>query len=560
MNFLKRAITLTIALALCLVPAARVLALGHAPLPTFSGGDGSQESPFLISGADELYSLASLVDSGEDCAGLYFMLTEDIALDGVWTPIGNERTAFSGVFSGGGHTVSGVFTGTDATLIFAGLFGRTAGGAVTDVSVTGSAITGSQNVGGIIGAADGTETARVSFSGTVRGDITAGGVVGLLSGGSVSDSCFDGAVYGTRSTGGIYGSGENSAVSHCASDAEVRGNEYAGGIGGISGEVRLAYCTSRGSVEGVRNTGGLLGFCFDSSAEYCTSSARVSGIDMAAGVSGTAQTSSFIGCENLGSISAERFTGGIGGFCCGCSFTGCANRGPVSADDYVGGIMGWSDDGADFGDNGLENTLAECMNTGGVTGQWGVGGIIGDAHNAFVFDCFNTGAIASIEYAGGLTGYTAESKFVRCYNIGAVTSDSFAGGVVGKVSYAGSVFESCLYLGSCCASEDPYGIARDEFELLDEASYTGFDFGSVWSLAPCGYPYARLGAVPPPLPLLGDTDGDGSITSIDALSVLRYSLDILPLSPMELFRSDIDGDGITGTADALLILRASIGI
>lgn len=560
MNFLKRAITLTIALALCLVPAARVLALGHAPLPTFSGGDGSQEFPFLISGPEELRLLASIVDSGDDCAGLCFLLTGDIALDGAWTPIGNERNAFSGIFCGGGHTVSGAEAGAETALPFTGLFGRTVGGAVTDVKLTGASMTGTQNVGGVIGSAAGTELARVSFSGLVRGDICTGGIVGLLSGGSVSDSSFEGEVYGTRSTGGIYGSGENAVISHCSSNAELRGDEYAGGTGGISDEVRLVHCSSRGRVEGVRFTGGILGFCFDSSAEYCSSSASVTGTDMISGISGKAQTSSFTGCENSGCVAADRFAGGISGFCNGCSFAGCANRGPVTADDYVGGIVGWSDDGADFGDNGLENTLAECMNTGGVTGQWGVGGIIGDAHNAFVFDCFNTGAIASIEYAGGLTGYTAESKFVRCYNIGVVTSDSFAGGVVGKVSYAGSVFESCLYLGSCCSSEDPYGIARDEFELLDEASYTGFDFGSVWSLAPCGYPYARLGAVPPPLPLLGDTDGDGSITSIDALSVLRYSLDILPLSPMELFRSDIDGDGITGTADALLILRASIGI
>lgn len=71
----------------------------------FSGGMGSSESPFLISDAEDLVSLAN---SPEFWAkGYHFKMTDDIALNSI-TSIGTAEKRFYGVFDGNGYTVSGL--------------------------------------------------------------------------------------------------------------------------------------------------------------------------------------------------------------------------------------------------------------------------------------------------------------------------------------------------------------------------------------------------------------------------------------------------------------------
>jgi hypothetical protein len=60
--------------------------------------------------------------------------------------------------------------------------------------------------------------------------------------------------------------------------------------------------------------------------------------------------------------------------------------------------------------------------------------------------------------------------------------------------------------------------------------------------------------------LLGDVDGDGEITSVDALLAMRYALGIITLDDDQLLRADADGDGTITSVDALLIMRYAIGL
>lgn len=60
--------------------------------------------------------------------------------------------------------------------------------------------------------------------------------------------------------------------------------------------------------------------------------------------------------------------------------------------------------------------------------------------------------------------------------------------------------------------------------------------------------------------LLGDVNGDGSITASDAVLVLRYSLNLIGLSPEQLERADMNGDGNVNATDALVILRTAMHI
>ena len=61
--------------------------------------------------------------------------------------------------------------------------------------------------------------------------------------------------------------------------------------------------------------------------------------------------------------------------------------------------------------------------------------------------------------------------------------------------------------------------------------------------------------------LLGDVDGDGVVTSADALTVLRMSLGIIaaPVSgSLDFSICDIDGSGDITSVDALLIIRKAM--
>lgn len=78
----------------------------------YGGGNGSKESPYLISTAEQLALLASRVSAGTNYAGKYFMLTADIDLgEHWWQPIGalannTKSKLFQGTFDGQLHTIS----------------------------------------------------------------------------------------------------------------------------------------------------------------------------------------------------------------------------------------------------------------------------------------------------------------------------------------------------------------------------------------------------------------------------------------------------------------------
>jgi hypothetical protein len=88
-------------------------------LPTFSGGTGEPDDPYLISAADELNSIGH----NPRLMNTHFKLINDVDLTGVeFFIIGNELFPFAGVFDGNDHTISNFsYTSTDRNYV--GLFG-----------------------------------------------------------------------------------------------------------------------------------------------------------------------------------------------------------------------------------------------------------------------------------------------------------------------------------------------------------------------------------------------------------------------------------------------------
>ncbi len=60
--------------------------------------------------------------------------------------------------------------------------------------------------------------------------------------------------------------------------------------------------------------------------------------------------------------------------------------------------------------------------------------------------------------------------------------------------------------------------------------------------------------------VLGDADGNGTVTANDALLLMRYALGLIPASALDLSVADVNGDGFVNANDALMVMRAALGL
>ena len=183
----KRIGSVLLALALCLsLLPATALAEGEggtttpgAEMPTYSGGSGTAEDPWLISTVQNLQTLAETVNSGKNYENQYFVLTADLDLQNInWTPIGNtfanalfnnpDYVLFAGNFDGKCHTISNLSIGTADVSMEAdvfGLFGATSGKIenlnLDHVSINGIAKNVSGYIIGMVGSIAGASNGSV---------------------------------------------------------------------------------------------------------------------------------------------------------------------------------------------------------------------------------------------------------------------------------------------------------------------------------------------------------------------------------------------------------------
>ncbi|MBO4267810.1 MAG: fibronectin type III domain-containing protein, partial [Bacteroidaceae bacterium] len=146
-------------------------------------GCGLENDPYIITTTEELGMLALCVNSGNGFSGKFFKQVADIDMSGIaFTSIGNSDNPFSGTFDGQGYTVSGIsIDKSDGSCL--GLFGHINNGAVKNVTLANSSISGSDYVGGIVGCIDGgTVMNSLVIGAAVSGENNTGAVVGSNSG------------------------------------------------------------------------------------------------------------------------------------------------------------------------------------------------------------------------------------------------------------------------------------------------------------------------------------------------------------------------------------------
>ena len=235
-----------------------------------SEGDGSSESPFLITTAEELKWYASYVngESGDNvvhntaCA----QLVKDIDLStvcgkgkGNWTPIAKYDVykgggkKFDGVFDGNGHTISNLYINNKRGG-YLGLFGYMPTTSSTSVSVknlkmVNVQIVGDQNIAAVCGSGKNVTVENIEvISGSITGSYFICGIIGC--GGSARNCINRADVTGS----GTYVSGIiqtiNDKVSNCSNYGKITtGKGPAGGIACINKESnKLTDCANYGDI------------------------------------------------------------------------------------------------------------------------------------------------------------------------------------------------------------------------------------------------------------------------------------------------------------------------
>ncbi len=201
-------------------------------------GNGSINSPYLISSANDLKIVQTMYSLGSIYTTLYFKLTQDIDLGGSatnqWTPI---EFAY-GVFDGNGYTISGLYIDTDQPL--QGLFEFIIFATICNLTVDGEVSTTDQNCGGIAGMSVFAHIINCHNKATITG---------------------------TSRVGGISGGSGNSFIVNCSNRAAIAGNDYdtsensssmqmrVGGITGTSGDTYIYNCYNVGSVNNIHASG-----------------------------------------------------------------------------------------------------------------------------------------------------------------------------------------------------------------------------------------------------------------------------------------------------------------
>ena len=367
----------------------------------FSGGDGTEGNPYIITTATQLAQLATYVNEGNnDFNDKHYKLDADLDLsdysssfnDGEgWIPIGFSQS-FTGVFDGNNKKITNLYINIVNYSIVSGLFGGvTASGTIKNLGVENADITSfSSGTGCVVGYNSGT-------------------VTNCYSTGIISESGNN-----TTYTGGVVGN-NTGIVSNCYSNIAVTSSSnqpFAGGVVGYNNRGVVSYCYSTGTVTALGNnrtySGGVVGNNDrESTLSKCYSSCTVT------------------------SEGYYSYAGGVVGHnFYNCSVLNCYSTGDVNAlgdYTYAGGVAGSNGYLFDF-------TLREDNNYG-------------------VFDCYSTGKVTASgslgSFAGGVIGCNS-NMVSNCYSISSVvvsgsSSLLYAGGIVGLILSQG-IISNCAAL------------------------------------------------------------------------------------------------------------------
>lgn len=367
--------------------------------------------------------------------GYYLTIYEDSSAPGGYGfTQGTTINPFSGQFHGLGHTVDNLYinrpdvipteipAALPATFNFnsVGLFGATSN-LVRNIEVANALITGSDNVGALVGVQTQGGIRNSVSSGFLNGSQSIGGLVGLQRAGIISNSSSSVTASGASSIGGLVG---------------ISGTD----TGGVSASIVDSYTT--GSVFGNLNLGGLVGESYgaiqNSYSSVSFSFANDFNASSVGGLVGKLQNGTVSTSYATGNLQGQLLgvAGGLIGYMAGSSIVNQSfSTGNVNGTGIIGGLVASMN-----GSSIIQNSYA----TGNIVGTDRVGGLVGDTlSNAYIKNSYATGNVTGNDRVGGLIGYSV-LKVENSNASGAVTGVTNVGGLIGysysQMDYYGQVF------------------------------------------------------------------------------------------------------------------------
>ncbi|MFP4691670.1 MAG: LamG-like jellyroll fold domain-containing protein [Bacteroidales bacterium] len=241
-------------------------------------GAGTEDDPYQIADLDDLQYLSE--HSGEWAK--HFIQTADIDASETsgwnengnggyygFSPIGTRTLSskddihddpFTGSFDGQGHTITGLFIDR-ATTDCVGLFGLTKESEIRNVGLVDVDVTGSVNIGGLIGS-NGGSIENSHSTGSVDGRDNVGGLVGYTVDGinnSFSTVDVTGDPVSGYFAGGLVGRHNSGTINNSYATGNVNGGERVGGLVGQNEENDIINSYAAGAVSGISRVGGLAG-------------------------------------------------------------------------------------------------------------------------------------------------------------------------------------------------------------------------------------------------------------------------------------------------------------
>ena len=293
-----------------------------------------------------------------------------------------SNTAFSGKFDGIDYNIFNLnISGTDNV----GLFGKTNGATINNVTLVGGSITGTgSNVGAIVGNANNTTLTNVVNSAAVSGNSNVGGIVGSADGTTVENAINTGTIEGNSKSetnvGGLIGEMKDSNTADNYK-SQIIGNSY--NLGDVSGNGH--------------NVGGLVGSASNSTIGDGTNLVY-----------------------NRMDVTGAYNVGGIVGNMVGSTVQNAENSGTVLASGYTNGKYIFHTDNAAFDGNGdkLGEKNVYIANAGGIAGT--------SSGNSIITDVLNTGNVSSSKQdgndfydagnVGGIVGSAVDTNITNATN------------------------------------------------------------------------------------------------------------------------------------------------
>ena len=340
-----------------------------------------------------------------------------------------SNTAFSGKFDGIDYNIFNLnISGTDNV----GLFGKTDGATINNITLVGGSITGTgRNVGAIVGSANNTTLTNVVNSAAVSGNSNVGGIVGSADGTTVENAINTGTIEGNSTietnVGGLIGEMKDSSTADNYK-SQIIGNSY--NLGDVSGNGH--------------NVGGLVGSASNSTignpsevngkpvenVETVYNRMDVTGAYNVGGIVGNMEGTAVQNAENSGTVTATGHKTEDYIYHTGITAGGnIPDNGTLDKDqdNYIasvqvdvanaGGIAGTSSAAKD----GTASEIKNATNSGDVSsskvkGQdyyaaGNVGGIVGRAEDTNITTATNReNDIRGAHNVGGIAGYFGSSK------------------------------------------------------------------------------------------------------------------------------------------------------